>query len=52
MRRLGIRQWPYRKRTSAKKITHSLEVSLEDHAQPAVVCRQHSCFSVLLRGLV
>ena len=26
MRRLGIKQWPYRKRTSAKKITHSLEV--------------------------
>lgn len=28
MRRLGIKQWPYRKRTSAKKITHSLEVRL------------------------
>lgn len=28
MRRLGIKQWPYRKRTSAKKITHSLEVGL------------------------
>lgn len=26
MRRLGIKQWPYRKRTSAKKITCSLEV--------------------------
>lgn len=26
MRRLGIKQWPYRKRTSAKKITNSLEV--------------------------
>ena len=29
MRRLGIKQWPYRKRTSAKKITHSLEVGAD-----------------------
>ncbi|KAI3437699.1 hypothetical protein D9Q98_000148 [Chlorella vulgaris] len=37
MRRLGIKQWPYRKRTSAKKITHSLEEYMRKYGDPAKV---------------
>ena len=38
MRRLGIRQWPYRKRTSTKKITHSLEVGGGSQPVQATTC--------------
>ncbi|PSC76547.1 RWP-RK transcription factor [Micractinium conductrix] len=37
MRRLGIKQWPYRKRTSAKKITCSLEEYMRKYGDPAKV---------------